>query len=342
MKTVSPFEARMLRLLQLMLQPGPALAPTRAKGDLARPPCLSRAAVELVQDHLSKGVIHLIARQGWQHERYLRGEQIRLGRLWERSDVADLPLVFSRHALELLCRVAAQPAELEDFDPPPSEWTVADRLLLLFAYRSLQRTEVSKNLVRLQVWREDGLFQLMFPEEVSEQPVEIDWAPWTGGLGSCILEAWQAALTQRWLEVAQTRVQWTNTTKMQAQGNHQGRILDSFLAALERVGRWDLAQFLLRFFGEVLARQPTGANWIGALNVSQMRLSDRSQIYRAALVPLAGLTKLQAWQQQARSIGYFEEGYAASQLWKSLWETQRGDELCAHAERIRREVEPLG
>jgi FtsH ternary system domain X6 len=50
---------------------------------------------------------------------------------------------------------------------------------------------------------------------------------------------------------------------------------------------------------------------------------------------------LQKWDAQARTIGYFDEGYAAAQLWKSDWEAAHGAEICQHADAILREIEPL-
>jgi hypothetical protein len=41
-------------------------------------------------------------------------------------------------------------------------------------------------------------------------------------------------------------------------------------------------------------------------------------------------------------VGYFDEGYAASQLWKADWEAHAGDLLCEHATAIARAVDPLG
>ena len=65
MKSVSRFEANLLRLLHYFLQQAPvqqALPLLEAKLD--RPRCLSRAAVELVQDALAKGIMLLLVRLG--------------------------------------------------------------------------------------------------------------------------------------------------------------------------------------------------------------------------------------------------------------------------------------
>src|SRR5437763_1738442 len=65
MKSVSRFEANLLRLLYYFLQQAPvqqALPLLEAKID--QPRCLSRNAVELVEDALAKGCVLLLARLG--------------------------------------------------------------------------------------------------------------------------------------------------------------------------------------------------------------------------------------------------------------------------------------
>jgi hypothetical protein len=41
------------------------------------------------------------------------------------------------------------------------------------------------------------------------------------------------------------------------------------------------------------------------------------------------MRRMGEWNQKARATGYFDEGYAASQIWKSDWEHLDGDRLCA-------------
>jgi hypothetical protein len=53
------------------------------------------------------------------------------------------------------------------------------------------------------------------------------------------------------------------------------------------------------------------------------------------------LHRLQRWERQARSVGYFDENYAASQLWKSDWEYWHGDQLCRRAHILLRELNLL-
>ena len=70
--------------------------------------------------------------------------------------------------------------------------------------------------------------------------------------------------------------------------------------------------------------------WLGGLHGSgPPRLADRLETHRAGLAVPRQAETLARWDRQARSVGYFDEGYAASQLWKEDWESHRGTEVAA-------------
>ena len=74
MRSVRPFDGRLLQILQGLLGRRP-LAPTvrLLKEPVPRPRGLSRSAVELIQDELSKGMVLWLARSGgWERQRFLR------------------------------------------------------------------------------------------------------------------------------------------------------------------------------------------------------------------------------------------------------------------------------
>ena len=58
-------------------------------------------------------------------------------------------------------------------------------------------------------------------------------------------------------------------------------------------------------------------------------------------LPLLLGTALTENRRKARAIGYFDEGYAAAQLWKSDWDDAGGAQICQHADAILREIELL-
>src|SRR5690349_20566947 len=150
MRTVSRFEANLLRILYCFLQRAPLdQALPLVINPCPRPRCLSRAAVELVQNALANGCVWLLARGGgWRRERHLRGGRVAKGRLWERSDPGELGLAFSRHTMEFLLWItAAKPGEPKsDWLPPEGELTPGDLLCLYFAYEALRDTEAAPAL----------------------------------------------------------------------------------------------------------------------------------------------------------------------------------------------------
>jgi hypothetical protein len=347
MKTVSRFEANLLRILHFFLRrvPPEQALPLVLKRSPA-PRCLSRAAVELVQDALAKGCTLLLARAGgWRRERFLRGGQPVEGRLWERTPPEELRLTFSRHTLRLLIRVtAAQPGDPEPaWSPRPSELTVGDRFLLFLAYQALRTSPAGPDLRKVDAFVRHGLCRLAYPEDFTQASVNArpDFAPWTDGPGACILEVWQSGLAACWFHTEGCKGQIADWQRLRAVGQAQEQVLGIFLDAVEAAGRRDLARFLFPVAARLLTADATAQTWVGGLSAPGPRLADRTATYRAALVVLRQLDRLRQWYQQARGVGYFDEGYAASQLWKASWEHYDGDTLRARAQGIIRAVEPL-
>ena len=105
---VSPFEARLLRLLHFVLRRGCSVLLHRPN-PLPQPPCLSCAAVELVQDTLARGCVRILTQGSC--GRYMRDMQdgrVVEGRLWQRHAVGELALSFSAYTLE--SSIPADPA----------------------------------------------------------------------------------------------------------------------------------------------------------------------------------------------------------------------------------------
>jgi hypothetical protein len=347
LKVVSRFEANLLHILRFFLRRVPAeqALPLLLRG-CPRPRCLSRPAVELVQDTLAKGTMLLLARAGgWQRERFLRGSGVVEGRLWRRTPPAELGLEFSGHTLRFLIWITG--AKLfegrEEWSAPENGLTPGDRLLLLYAYGAVRHNE--KVAARLRdraapVLR-NALCRLAYPEDFAGLTDVPDFRPWTDGVAACILEALQPELATCLLAVERSKGKIADWQRMRALGQSQERVLGAFLDALETADRRDLARFLLQALAALLTREPTARHWIGALQVGMLRVLDRTEAYRAALVLLRQTERLRDWEQRARQVGYFDEGYAASQLWKADWEAFQGEVLSERAHAVLREVEPF-
>ena len=82
--------------------------------------------------------------------------------------------------------------------------------------------------------------------------------------------------------------------------------------------------------------------WTGGLQGSgPPRLADRLDTQRAALAVPRQMEILEDWQQRALGVGYFDEGYQASQMWKADWEALDGDRVAARARATVEMLEPL-
>ena len=195
-KQVSRFEAALLRIARFFFRQIPseeAIPLVRQPQD--RPNCLSAAAVHLVRDTLSKGcILYLVRTGGWKKERFLRNGQPKAGRLWERSDVEELTLDFSRHAMEFLIWLTAnKPTETKPmWKAPASELNVADHLLLFLAYESLrEERDIAGFLRGSPAFAANGLCRLFYPGDFAGEP--SDDAPnfdaWLTSTGGLIIEA---------------------------------------------------------------------------------------------------------------------------------------------------------
>jgi hypothetical protein len=349
MRSISRFEADLLRILHALLGQAPLEgARPLIAGRHARPKCLGRGAVELVQDALAKGCVRRLAREGgWLPDRYLRGDRAASGRLWERTPPDDLGLSFSRQTLSFLIWLTADhPADRPvRWNPGERDLTVGDRLVMFYGYDALRSGLVDLAKVRdvLQFPRH-ALCRLAFPEDfIGAKPgVGPDYSTWTGGLGACVLEALQPYLAARWVALERQKLAVTDPSRMLALGRAQEATLGAFLDALDAAGRPDLARFLLSAASTLLRDARSPRAWVGSLDLGGLRVAERAEVHRAALAFLHSFGRLQAWERRARGVGYFDERYAASQLWKADWEAHAGEMLCEHATAIARAVDPLG
>ena len=335
MRAISRLESDLLRILYAFLGQGRRADALRLLArDAPRPPCLSRDAVELAQAALAKGCVRLLARGGWRRERFLRDGRVVEGRVWERTRPADLGLSFSRNTLDfLLWQTARNPAASQRGWRPrrTAAMTLGDRFLLFLAYRTVRGTPIAEAWRRRQVFAGHGLCRLAFPDDFADvqSGTPIDLETWTAGPGACLVEALQHELADRWVGIERGKAEIVSGEQMRVLGSAQERVLAEFLDAIEARDRRDLARFLLVAASRLLRPAPSADAWIGRLNLRGQTMADRAATYRAAFAFLRMLRRLEQWQRQAQTVGYFDEGYAASQLWKADWERLDGDACCA-------------
>jgi hypothetical protein len=349
-KSVSRFEANLLRILRFFLKQVPAEQALRLVHDrLDRPKCLSANAVHLVEDSLSKGcVLYLVRAGGWKRDRFLRSGEPRFGRLWDRSAVEKLTLGYSRHALDFLIWITAHKPKEERpvWTADEKDLTVADRLLFFLAYEALRTdAEVAAALRSSPAFGENALVWLAHPNDFAGEPHAVipSFDVWLAEPGSFVLEALQPVLEHRWLEIERTKGQIGDWAQLNQQGQVQGRLIDAFTQAVNRAGRRDLVRFLLAVMSRVLATPDLAPTfWTGGLQGSgPPRLADRLETQRNALAVLRSAERFRTWEREARRSGYLDEDYAASKFWLGEWERFDFTTVADRAERVLQQVEPL-
>jgi hypothetical protein len=194
------------------------------------------------------------------------------------------------------------------------------------------------------VFNVNPLCRLAYPEDfviLGEAAPDLDFAPWTNDLGGFILEALQSELAERWLKIERSKPSMVNWQAMQALSRAQTVVLDALFKAVEAAGRLDLTRFVLAALTPMLSADAGPERWLEGLKDRGPTMAERTKTARDALMLLRRLQTMRRWATEARGVAFFEDNYAASQLWKTDWERWQGEVLHARAEAILRQVEPL-
>ena len=348
-RPVSKFEYHLLRILRFFLGHFPAdqgLQLVRAA--VGRPECLSADAVHLVKDTLAKGcVLGLVRAGGWRNDRYLRDGTPTAGRVWDRVPLDERALVFSGAVVEFLMWVTAEKVHeartvwagrAEDLTP-------ADEFLLWRAFDACRADpDLAAALRRSDAFRRNPFCWVASPGDLTDadEPEVPDLRPLFTGLRTVMLECLQPQLATRWIRSERAKGQIGDWRKMRQQGRAEHAALSAFLSAAEQAGRTDLARFVLQTNATLFQTELTPVFWTGGLQGSgPPRLADRLDTQRAALAVPRLMDTLAGWQERARGVGFFDEGYQASQLWKQDWEAHGGDRVAARARAAVEMIEPL-
>ena len=219
---------------------------------------------------------------------------------------------------------------------------LGDQFIAFLAFRAVEGTPVTNDLRRLPAVRENAFCRLAFPEEFADAAhPAVDWTPWVAGPGAPIFEALQQELSHRWIRIEQGKKEITRAETMLNIGLAQRQLLDKLVDALDRAGRRDLARFLLMAGASLLGHGPSADSWLARMSTTGLTVGQRAAVSMAAFAFLRVFERFQQWEEQARTVGYFDEGYAASQLWKADWERYAGAACGAAAQAIVRQSDPL-
>jgi len=346
---VSKFEFNLLRILRFYLGHFPADQGMHLlSATLPRPDCLSTDSVHLIKDTLSKAcVLHLVRDGGWRNDRYLRASKPSGGRVWDRIPLDERSLEFSHHVMDFLIWSTAEKVHepRTSWDVKLDELTPADEYFFWRVFDSCRSSTELLDVFRRKVaFKRNPLCWLFCPGDVAEsdEPAPPDFHPMFTGVRAVILECLQSQLASRWIRSERSKGQLGDWKRMRNQGRAEFVALQAFLAAAEDTNRLDLAQFVLQTNAVLFWSDLGPLFWTGGLQGSgPPRLADRLETHRAALALPRQMEVLEGWQQRALSVGYFDDDYQASQLWKQLWEAANGDAVTTRARNAVALIEPL-
>ena len=350
-RTVSRFEANLLRIARFILKQAPVEQAQRLIFDkIDRPNCLSGDCLHLLRDSLEKGVILWLVRSGaWRKERYLRNGTPKFGRLWERTNPEELGLDFGKPTVEFLMWLTATRAKDEKpfWRDDIRRHRIGDQVFVFLAYEALKLcdAELAATMRTSNICIENALIRLAYANDFATGQAlpEPSFAIWLNEPGIYVLEALQPYLESRWLLVERSKGQLGDWGTMSQQGLAQAQVLGAYLQAIDRIGRRDLGRFLMGVLSRLLASSElTASFWTGGLQgAGPPRLAERLDTQRNALNVVRQIGRLREWQQSARQSGYMDEDYGVSQFWLAEWERYQLGTVAERAERILQSVEPL-
>lgn len=352
---MNPFEGKLLRILRFFLGYHPAEDGLRLlRESNPRPLCLSVHGVECVKDTLAKGIIQFLVRVGgWRRERYLVGGRPVQGRLWERASLEELRLSFSPVVLDFLMEVTAQDLRarriLLRWDSEQLRLTPADELFFWLTFRAVRRDpNIVSRFRSLMAFRANRYCWISFPTDIAQgEPNPPDFSPLFTGQRALILECLQRPLERLWRQSEENKQYIRDWEQMRIRGRAEFAALNRYLQAAEQAKRFDLGRFVLRVNAGLFSKHREDLSfWTGGLNAENSinkpgRLSEQLEVQRQALAFPRLMETLERWQTWARGVGYVDDDYAISQLWKSDWEQVNGDVVAARARDAIAMLDPL-
>lgn len=321
MTRVSAAEADLLTVARAVVgRAEPLEAEPLLRSPRPAPPELGPAASRLLKETLAKGaVLALVHRGGARWARSLGPAGPKAGRLWERHPPPALHFgAASRALLDWLTASAvggdgAAPLTLA------AEPTAADELLLYLACDLLARTGYGQAAAAQPAFRRSALCCLGYADLLGRaralEPLpgfRFD-GPWP-----VILEALQPELARRWEAAERAKGDIFHPSEMENVGASQEQVLSRFTADAALAGRRDLCTFLADAAAGLFSRPFAAAALFQQLD-PKAPLGARASARRAAGAFLRGVLRLRGWDQEQRTVRFFDEGYEAAKLLVSEW-----------------------
>lgn len=345
---ITSFEADLIRLLRALLGHEPierAVMLVREVRPLPRG--LSASAVWIVEDVLAKSTIRfLLEGGGWRAGPFLRSGKPLAGHPWTTVAEAERRLQFSPILAAFLMWLTSQrPSTAQGGWAGTSRpLTAADQLTFARCALVLQHVPAEWLALRKTApFAGNPFLALLGPHLLADaNAAAIDFNSLFMPPASLMIECLQDRLEQAWHECDRALGAEADWVQLRHRGRMMEDLTSEFLASADAAGRRDLTEFLLKVIRKRLTPDAAITDWTGSLaGTGPRRRADRQATQHAALGIVRAIRTFDRWNRGEQGVGYFDEGYAASQHFKAMYEANDGPRLKLHFDRIERTLDPL-
>ena len=243
-----------------------------------------------------------------------KGNVVR-GRGWERTAIT--PLAYSQATIALLRWMVAMPlATAGNVEKLVSaKLAIGDQVVIYLALDLAAGTPAQSTIAAQTLVRQAPLAWLGFPHLMAGTPPPF--ASLVTGAGATVVEALALELAGRWRTIELGKRTTTDPDALIRLGANQDAVLQGFMAACDKAGRRDLAQFVLDavqpLFERNIAPIPTDLDLTKPLSV-------RAAARLGAGALLRGVQLWTQWDDAHRGVRFLDDDYQAAQLLLSRFE----------------------
>lgn len=333
-------EAELLAIARALVTPD---AYSQVSASLATPTTVTKigpTAMGLLEDTLAKGIVKTLARLGGARRR-IRPDtsSTKAARVFEVR--ATPKIAFGPYTFELLAWLAGSALAAKTVEPlfTGTPRTLGDELCAYLALRLVEGQRAERAL-GASPGLQTPLTALGFVRTFARHETAV--TPTFESLlatveGRTVVECLELDLARRWISGAS----WDETDVLDAEHavrivNAERAVLDAWLDAIDRAGRWDLAGFLVDAGARVLApgldardialRAAPPVTKTGTLRARTESRQRAGALFRA-------LGRVQAKRDDLALVRFIDDDYDLAQATLSAWEIL-GRDAFARAENV--------
>jgi len=293
------------------------------------------------EELLARGLIRWIVEATWRSTSCLCGGEQLHDRFWKRHSLSEIALRFSSHTERLLQWLMIEesdrtrsPFGIARSSEPP---TIADHLVRGMAMDHLRHSPISRALALPQAGFSFPCNFWIVPEDVAEDawPAHDELLTLLAAEHAWGLEVLAAPFAGAFLRMERSKWSSIDASTIVDQARTQAAAIKSWVEPALQGQRHDLLVPLLRALPSAVAWAEQ-RGWGMASQLKRDPNCDHRLIFAAWMTTGRLLVRLSDATERCRAIGYFDEHYAASQLWLLAWETSGGSELLSRFRKLER------